>query len=91
MYKEIVLAWGRGENARWHVRQRIAPDSHLIFSDFHQEEISKGAFRNKDYRYFNRVMRKEWLKGKDIHHDWDNGAICYLFEEEKHNALHINL
>ena len=87
--KTLVLSAGR-EGGKWDVRQRITVKGKIQNPSFWIEGRDP-KMRMSDLHYFRRPMPKQWLKGKDIHHDWDKGAICYLIEEEKHNAMHSNI
>ena len=44
--------------------------------------------RDKNLHYFRAHLSKEYLKGKEIHHEWDNGGVCYLLERKEHGKLH---
>ena len=48
----------------------------------------KWKIRSSDKQFFIWKIGKEYLKDKQIHHDWDNGGYCYLLETEMHKKLH---
>ena len=83
--KTLVLYAGR-EGGKWDVRLRVKPDATLQFSSFWIEGRDS-KIRDRDLHYF-RCHIPEFLKGKEIHHEWNNGAICYILEKEVHHAYH---
>lgn len=44
--------------------------------------------RRSDRTFFNRHIGAKYMKGKQIHHDWRNGATCYLLEAKNHILIH---
>jgi hypothetical protein len=84
--KTLVLTAGR-EGGRWDVRQRITVKGSIQTPSFWMEGRDP-KIRDKDLHYFRDHM-PNFMKGKDIHHDWDNGAICYVLEEDKHHEKHF--
>ena len=44
----------------------------------------KDKVRSNDRNWFNVRLGKEYMKGKEIHHEWDNGRYCKLFGPFEH-------
>ena len=44
----------------------------------------KSEIRRQDMLFFMEHISYRYKKGKDLHHDWYHGAICFLLSREKH-------
>ena len=50
--------------------------------------IDKATIRSVDRGWFRRVLGKEYMKNKSVHHDWEDGGKCYVLIKEIHDELH---
>ena len=51
-----------------------------------QEE--KAGIRQKDRRFFYSQLGHTFMEGKETHHDWENGAFCYILTHREHMKRH---
>ncbi|MBE9593903.1 MAG: hypothetical protein IMF19_10555 [Proteobacteria bacterium] len=51
-----------------------------------KRDRKKVNIRWMDRWYFKRVLPKAMYDQYEIHHDWQNGAICYLFTPLMHRG-----
>lgn len=47
--------------------------------------------RHRDWMWFVYHLGKEFMNGKQVHHDWDNGEVCYVLSKDAHVNLHRRL
>ena len=48
----------------------------------------KDIIRSADYNYFHGFRFGDLFKGKQIHHDWEDGARCYILNAEIRKEYH---
>lgn len=51
-----------------------------------RRDRKKVNIRWMDRWYFKKILPKAMYGQYEIHHDWNNGAICYLFTPWKHRG-----
>ena len=51
-----------------------------------KRDRKKVNIRWMDRWWFKKKLPKEMYDRYEIHHDWDNGATCYLFTPLKHRG-----
>jgi hypothetical protein len=67
------------ENGSFHHKGRV------MHTDTKDHKV---VVRNKDNTYFYMVCGREYMKGKEIHHLWDDGERCLVLGEKEHHKLH---
>ena len=48
----------------------------------------KVKIRGSDYYFFNHWLGKDYMKDKEIHHNWCGGGYCYIISHKEHNDIH---
>ena len=48
----------------------------------------KDLIRSSDYHWFERRVGRVFLKEKEIHHNWNNGAKVYILNKLIHKEMH---
>ena len=48
----------------------------------------KDRIRSSDYHWLERRVGRHFLKGKEIHHEWEDGARCYILNKDVHKEIH---
>lgn len=84
--KTVVLAAGRLEGEKWDIRERVTPEGIILDSQIYIEGRDP-SIRDKDKHWFDFHLG-DFMKGKEIHHDWENDAVCYVLSPGEHRGLH---
>jgi len=81
--KTIVLTAGRIDREKWDIRVRVSQKAKILGTQIFIEGRSPGI-RDKDKHWFDDNLGKDFMRGKEIDHDWDNGALCRVLSREEH-------
>ena len=84
--KTLVLAAGRIEGEKWDIRVRVSSKGRIHNSWIYIEGRDP-SIRDKDKHWFDFHLG-DFMKGKEIHHDWENDAVCYVLSPGEHRGLH---
>ena len=83
----VYLASGSVEGFVWELSLSVYAGTkglhgNFICSSEYRREQSR--IRYKDRKYFLKYLGTDYMKDKEVHHMWDNGAVCYLFSHKEH-------
>jgi len=73
-----------GFKAKGRIRQWTGSKRSMKIEDLTETQVYKHRVRNKDRMWFNSHIGKGYMKGKEVHHEWENGAICYVIGKREH-------
>ena len=90
--KQIVLAQGSEDGYYYRVVSVIRKSggfhSTALFHIIGRKLSEKGRIRINDRCWFVRHLGKEYMKGKEVHHEWENNAKCFVLDTKEHRRLH---
>ena len=81
--KMILLLGGIADNSIWATRIPISEKGKIYDTFFQQSDPLKTKIRNKDRKFFKWHLGAS-LDKLEIHHDWENGAVCFLLTHREH-------
>lgn len=73
-----------GFKAKGRIRQWIGSVRSMKKEDLTPIQIYKHRIRNKDRMYFNLHLGKEYMKDKEVHHEWENNARAFVLTKKEH-------
>ena len=83
--KMILLLSGIIDSSIWTVRTPINEKGETYDTYFNQSDPIKTKIRDKDRTFFKKQLNN--LDKLEIHHDWENGATCFLLTHREHLKL----
>ena len=85
--KSVYILGGSEEGEAWYLRVEITENGHVHGAYFKYPERFKSRIRDNDRRWFKKHCTPIFNK-YEIHHDWENGGMCYLVTHEEHKKIH---
>ena len=95
MMHKCSILWEMKEDAvDYSIITRVARNgSFYAKGEIHSRETPKRTenrkLGRKDREFFNTHMPSSIMWNVEVHHDWENGGICYLLSKEEHMHLHF--
>ena len=85
--KTLDIFTGTEEGGNWSIRIKIDKIGVVRAPYIWQSDPFKVRIRSKDKQFFRRHLSSSFMKGKEIDHDWDNGAVCSLLTHAEHQNI----
>ena len=84
--KSFHLIGGSEEGQHWDLRLDIREKTNnfIGYFRFYTPPLYKSTTRNKDWRWVASNIPSSIWWGKQIHHDWENGARMYILDKKEH-------